>query len=102
MLLSSSLSTFLPLARRQVEAVRETGTPVVVGGSAFDSEGRRARVIGATAFATSARTSVNADLPLPWLPMTATRPGFNVIRLLNQDSSRVEPSCFRISMPRMM
>jgi methanogenic corrinoid protein MtbC1 len=53
-LLSSSLSTFLPLARRQVEAVRETGTPVVVGGSAFDPAGHRARVIGATAFATDA------------------------------------------------
>jgi MerR family transcriptional regulator, light-induced transcriptional regulator len=53
-LLSCSLSAFLPLARRQVEAVRETGTPVVVGGSAFDPEGRRARVIGATAFASAA------------------------------------------------
>jgi methanogenic corrinoid protein MtbC1 len=53
-LLSSSLSTFLPLARRQVEAVRETGTPVVVGGSAFDPAGRRAGAIGATAFATNA------------------------------------------------
>ena len=39
-LLSCSLSAFLPLVRRQVEAVRETGTPVVVGGSAFDAEGR--------------------------------------------------------------
>lgn len=50
-LLSCSLSAFLPLARRQVEAVRETGTAVVVGGSAFDAAGHRARVIGATAFA---------------------------------------------------
>jgi methanogenic corrinoid protein MtbC1 len=53
-LLSCSLSAFLPLARRQVEAVRETGTPVVVGGSAFDADGHRARIIGATAFAASA------------------------------------------------
>ncbi len=53
-LLSCSLSAFLPLARRQVEAVRETGTPVVVGGSAFDPEGHRARTIGATAFAPTA------------------------------------------------
>ncbi|MEO5708673.1 MAG: cobalamin-dependent protein [Nocardioidaceae bacterium] len=53
-LLSCSLSAFLPLARRQVEAVRETGTPVVVGGSAFDADGHRARVIGASAFATTA------------------------------------------------
>lgn len=53
-LLSCSLSAFLPLARRQVEAVRETGTPVVVGGSAFDPHGHRARTIGATAFAVTA------------------------------------------------
>jgi methanogenic corrinoid protein MtbC1 len=53
-LLSCSLSAFLPLARRQVEAVRETGTPVVVGGSAFDAQGHRARTIGATAFAVTA------------------------------------------------
>ena len=53
-LLSCSLAGFLPLARRQVEAVRESGTPVVVGGSAFDADGRRASVLGATAFARSA------------------------------------------------
>ena len=64
-LLSCSLSTFLPLARRQVEAVRETGTPVVVGGSAFDPEGRRARVIGATAFATSASGVADLVATLP-------------------------------------
>ncbi len=53
-LLSCSLSAFLPLVRRQVEAVRETGTPVVVGGAAFDAAGKRATVLGATAFATTA------------------------------------------------
>ncbi|MGZ4438061.1 MAG: cobalamin B12-binding domain-containing protein [Nocardioidaceae bacterium] len=52
-LLSCSISAFLPLARRQVEAVRETGTPVVVGGSAFDAAGKRAQALGATAFAGS-------------------------------------------------
>ncbi|NUS52892.1 MAG: cobalamin B12-binding domain-containing protein, partial [Nocardioidaceae bacterium] len=46
-LLSCSLGAFLPLVRRQVEAVRETGTPVVVGGAAFDAYGRRAEVVGA-------------------------------------------------------
>ncbi len=52
-LLSCSLSAFLPLARRQIEAVRDTGTPVVVGGAAFDPDGRRAATLGATGFATS-------------------------------------------------
>jgi methanogenic corrinoid protein MtbC1 len=53
-LLSCSLAGFLPLARRQVEAVRESGTPVMVGGSAFDADGRRAAIIGATGFARTA------------------------------------------------
>jgi len=52
-LLSCSISAFLPLARRQIEAVRETGTPVVVGGTAFDAAGKRAQTLGATAFAVS-------------------------------------------------
>lgn len=50
-LLSASLASSLARARRQVEAVRGTGTPVVVGGGAFDASGRRATAIGATAHA---------------------------------------------------
>ena len=64
-LLSCSLSAFLPLVRRQVEAVRETGTPVVVGGSAFDPEGRRARVLGASGFAASAHDVPDVLRALP-------------------------------------
>ena len=74
-LLSCSLPGFLPLARREIEAVRETGTPVIVGGSAFDADGHRARTIGATAFASSAsgvrdllRTLPTAVPPAP--PLT--------------------------------
>lgn len=51
--LSCSLSASLPRVRRQLEAVRATGTPVVVGGAAFDAEGRRAAALDATAFAPS-------------------------------------------------
>ncbi|QZY28249.1 cobalamin B12-binding domain-containing protein [Nocardioides coralli] len=51
-LLSASLASSLPRTRRQVEAVRGTGTPVVVGGRAFDAAGRRAERIGASAHAT--------------------------------------------------
>jgi methanogenic corrinoid protein MtbC1 len=54
-LLSCSLGGFLTVARRQIEAVRETGTPVVVGGAAFDDDGRRAATLGANAHATSGR-----------------------------------------------
>jgi methanogenic corrinoid protein MtbC1 len=51
-LLSATLSSSLFRVRRQVEAIRGTGTPVVVGGTAFDTAGRRAQAIGATAYAT--------------------------------------------------
>ena len=64
-LLSCSLSAFLPLVRRQVEAVRETGTPVVVGGAAFDAGGRRAAILGATGFVTSATGVVDLVRRLP-------------------------------------
>jgi MerR family transcriptional regulator, light-induced transcriptional regulator len=64
-LLSCALSSFLPLTRREIEAVRETGTPVVVGGSAFDAGGHRARVLGATAFATGATDVVEVLAGLP-------------------------------------
>jgi methanogenic corrinoid protein MtbC1 len=64
-LLSCSISSFLPLARRQVEAVRETGTPVMVGGTAFDPEGRRAAALGATAYAASAPDAVALVEGLP-------------------------------------
>ena len=45
-LLSASLTSSLPRVRRQVEAVRGTGTPIVVGGSAFDPDGVWARRAG--------------------------------------------------------
>ena len=64
-LLSCSLSAFLPLARRQIEAVRETGTPVVVGGAAFDRSGKRAAVLGATTFAASGTEATSAVRELP-------------------------------------
>jgi methanogenic corrinoid protein MtbC1 len=51
--LSCSLSASLPRVRNQIEAVTATGTPVLVGGAAFDAAGRRASVLGATAFTPS-------------------------------------------------
>lgn len=63
--LSCSLSASLPRVRRQVEAVRATGTPVVVGGAAFDAAGHRARTIGATAFAADGAGAVTVVRQLP-------------------------------------
>ncbi len=64
-LLSCSLPGFLPAVRRQVEAVRETGTPVLVGGSAFDPAGHRAEVLGATAYALDEVAAVDRLRTLP-------------------------------------
>lgn len=64
-LLSASLSSSLGRVRRHVEAIRGTGTPVVVGGRAFDVEGRRARALGATAYARDPETLLEM---LPSLP----------------------------------
>jgi methanogenic corrinoid protein MtbC1 len=50
-LLSASLTSSLARVRRQVEAVRGTGTPAVVGGSAFGGVPERALRLGATAYA---------------------------------------------------
>ncbi len=52
-LLSASLTSSLPRVRRHLEAVRGTGTPVLVGGRAFDPAGNRAHRLGATAYAGS-------------------------------------------------
>ena len=63
--LSCSLSASLPRVRRQVEAVRATGTPVMVGGAAFDAEGRRAAVLGANSFAATASLAADVVRMLP-------------------------------------
>lgn len=53
-LVSASLSSSLPRVRAHVETARLVGTPVVVGGHAFDAAGRRAEALGATAQARDA------------------------------------------------
>jgi methanogenic corrinoid protein MtbC1 len=74
-LLSASLTSILPRVRRHVEAVRATGTPVVVGGRAFDAEGVRARRLGATAYAADpdALVVLMPELPHRVLPAPTLR-----------------------------
>ena len=77
--LSCSLSASLPRVRRQIEAVRATGTPVLVGGAAFDAGGRRAEALGATGFAVSGALAVQAVSALrpatvPAEPLTGPGP----------------------------
>lgn len=64
-LLSASVASSLGRVRRQVEAVRGTGTPVVVGGHAFGGDASRAEKLGATAYATTPEAVVQMLDRLP-------------------------------------
>ena len=64
-LLSASVASSLPRVRRQIEAVRGTGTPVVVGGRAFAGDPARAQRLGATAYAATAEGVVRMMATLP-------------------------------------
>lgn len=69
--LSCSLATALPRARRMIEATREAGVPVVVGGRGFGPDDLRARRLGANAWAMYAR---DAAMELDRLSGYATPP----------------------------
>ena len=70
-LLSASLTSSLPRLRREIEAVRRTGTPVLVGGRAFDPDGVRASRLGATAYAATAEAAIEQLDHLPRTVMPA-------------------------------
>jgi methanogenic corrinoid protein MtbC1 len=74
-LVSASLSSSLPRVRRLIEAVCGTGTPVILGGRAFDPGGVRAARLGGTAYAPDlARLAdVLQDLPRHVPPAAALR-----------------------------
>jgi MerR family transcriptional regulator, light-induced transcriptional regulator len=55
---SCSVVAALPAARRMIEAVRESGRPVLAGGPAFGADAQRALALGATAWAADARAAV--------------------------------------------
>jgi methanogenic corrinoid protein MtbC1 len=62
---SCSMLGALPASRRFIEASTAAGVPVVVGGSAFGTDGLRARALGATAWARDAQGAVAAMGGLP-------------------------------------
>ncbi|PPK67515.1 cobalamin-dependent protein [Actinokineospora auranticolor] len=73
---SCSVLGALPTTRRFIEASTSAGIPVVVGGSAFGVDGRRATALGATAWAASARDAVAVVAELPTVvPEAAPLPG---------------------------
>ena len=91
-LLSASLTSSLPRVRRQVEAVRGTGTPVVLGGRALDPDGRRAQRLGATAYARSPEVvlEVLAALPVHVPPAGPLRhPGAFEARSIEAESDTI-------------
>ncbi|EYT81184.1 MULTISPECIES: cobalamin B12-binding domain-containing protein [unclassified Streptomyces] len=69
--LSAALPTRLPLAHAAITAVQAVGTPVMVGGLAFGTDGRRAHRLGADAWAPEARTAADR---LAAGPLTGPRP----------------------------
>jgi methanogenic corrinoid protein MtbC1 len=58
--LSCSVISALPSSRRVIEAARQSGVPVLAGGSAFGPDALRALVLGATAWAGNAQDAVTA------------------------------------------
>ena len=60
LLVSCSISLNLPGARRVIEASRATGTPVLAGGRGFGADERRARFLGANAWAADGSAAVDA------------------------------------------
>ncbi|MFJ5776928.1 B12-binding domain-containing protein [Streptomyces sp. NPDC093094] len=67
--LSSSLPVRLPAAHTAITAVQATGVPVLVGGAAFGTDGRHARLLGADAWAPDAAAA--ADILAKGLPRPA-------------------------------
>jgi methanogenic corrinoid protein MtbC1 len=55
--LSCSIPTGLPTAHAAITACQAAGVPVLVGGAAFGSDGRRARLLGADAWGPDARAA---------------------------------------------
>ncbi len=55
--ISCSVAASLPAARRLVDAAREAGLPVLVGGGAFGPDDTRARALGASGWAADARSA---------------------------------------------
>lgn len=88
--LSSSIPTRLPAAHATITACQAAGVPVIVGGAAFGTDGRYARLLGAQAWAADARTAADrlANQPLD-PPMTVHQPIDDLPHLADQEYSMV-------------
>ncbi|KIF70113.1 cobalamin-binding protein [Streptomyces sp. AcH 505] len=63
--LSSSIATRLPTAHAAITACQAVGVPVLVGGAAFGTDGRYARLLGADAWAPDARAAAELLVRTP-------------------------------------
>ena len=63
--LSCSRASALPRARRVIEAAREAGVPVLVGGRGFGADDTRARRLGADAWAATPQQALDLLAVLP-------------------------------------
>jgi methanogenic corrinoid protein MtbC1 len=92
LLVSCSVPFNLGGARRLIEAARATGTPVLAGGRGFGADGRRARILGADAWAPSPAAAVErleswTSFTTPAAPLT--HPGFVEHVRLEQETDDV-------------
>jgi methanogenic corrinoid protein MtbC1 len=95
--LSSSIATRLPTAHATITACQAAGVPVIVGGRAFGTDGRYARLLGADAWAPDARTAAEtlADgLPAPAHPHA--QPMDDLPHLADQEYTLVTRSAPRL------
>ncbi len=90
--LSGSLYTRLPIAHAMITACQSAAAPVIVGGAAFGSDGRFARLLGADAWAPDARSAADrlaAPLPRPRPPHQAVE---DLPHLLDQEYTMITRS----------
>ncbi|MGQ0465364.1 MAG: cobalamin B12-binding domain-containing protein [Sporichthyaceae bacterium] len=98
---SCSVSTSLPRVRSMIEASREAGVPVIVGGRGFGFDGRWAGPLGANAWAPSAGAAVRVLNDPTWPIYTDPAPPVHapddsMATLATMRSSLVEASYARL------
>lgn len=75
--LSCSVSTSLPRTRQMIEASREAGVPVIVGGSGFGSKGRWGLQLGANDWAPDATAALDVLNGSSWPAYTDPAPAYS-------------------------
>lgn len=104
-LLSSAIPSNLASVRRSIEATRQTGTPVVVGGRGLGRDARRADALGADLWLSSAHEVGTALGGLPKFTSPApvpSHPGFHMGRALETQIDDVVERAMRDLRDRAM